>query len=110
MNYRNGQPSPDSKTDSRHGRQQEIPVDPGRIPIGLWSARKAIIDICRRVMPVEGFGTCTALPLASIGFTAGFTTCTLPSCRALTGALTGTGRLPPKRFVDLVHRLLLHRR
>ena len=45
----------DSKTDSRHDRQQEIPVDLGRIPIGLWSAWKTMGDMCRQVMPMERF-------------------------------------------------------
>jgi hypothetical protein len=58
----------------------------------------------------ERFGTSPALSLASPGFTAGFTICTPLSCRALTGALTGAARLPPERFIDFMHRLLLHRR
>jgi hypothetical protein len=32
------------------------------------------------------------------------------SCGTLTGKLTGNAHLFPKRFIDLAHRLLLHRR
>ncbi len=59
---------------------------------------------------MERFETCPASSLASIGLITGFITYTLLAFRALTGVLTGTASLSPERFIDLVHRLLLHRR
>ena len=51
-----------------------------------------------------------AYALPSIGFTPSFTPSTPPSWWALTGKLTGNAHLAPKRFIDLTHHLLLHRR
>src|SRR2546423_3354911 len=72
----------DSKTDSKTGRQPWIPVDPGRISIGLWSAWKTIVDSRGGVMPMEGFEPST---LAGLVFE--------------TSAYT----IPPHRLMRLVH-------
>ena len=74
-----------ARADSKTGRRQWIPLDPGRISIGLWSAWKAIVDNHGGVMPMEGLepSTLSGLVFETSAYTGSATSACIASIASI---------------------------